>query len=126
MEYNGKGHSGQIDNGEWLVEGARFNSPSAAAGGVTRTRAGKTPSLDGWIYWQSDLVTPGGFPSTRCAASRPKTWREQELTPTADVPAAHGVITTGAASSEFVVPAYYGITGNMRQRTVQAASPAPC
>lgn len=52
MEYNGKGHSGQIDNGEWLVEGSRFNSPSAAAGGVARTRAGKPPSLDGWGYWQ--------------------------------------------------------------------------
>ena len=52
MEYNGKRHSGQIDNGEWLVEGAKFNSPSAAAGGVARTRSGKTPSLDGWIYWQ--------------------------------------------------------------------------
>src|SRR6266851_4257571 len=78
MEYNGKGHSGQIDNGEWLVEGARFNSPSAAAGGVTRTRAGKTPSLDGWIYRQrvrrSSLLwhhreyaaayRPSRFPST--------------------------------------------------------------
>jgi hypothetical protein len=51
MEYNGKGHVGQIDNGEWLVEGTHFNSPSAAAGGVARTRAGKPPSLDGWVYW---------------------------------------------------------------------------
>jgi hypothetical protein len=52
MKYNGKGHNGQIDNGEWLVEGSRFSSPSAAAGGVARTRSGKSPSLDGWIYWQ--------------------------------------------------------------------------
>lgn len=53
MEYNGKGHAGRIDNGEWLVEGARYNSPSAAAGGVARTRAGTSPSLDGWIYWEA-------------------------------------------------------------------------
>ncbi len=57
MEYNGKSHAGQIDNGEWLVEGARFSSPSAAAGGVARTRAGKSPSLDGWGYWQ--IKRPG-------------------------------------------------------------------
>ena len=52
MEYNGKGHSGQIENGEWQIEGVRFNSPSAAAGGVARTRAGTPASLDGWAYWQ--------------------------------------------------------------------------
>jgi len=52
MEYNGKEHTGQIDNGEWLVEGTRYNSPSAAADGVSRTRAGTSPSLNGWIYWQ--------------------------------------------------------------------------
>ena len=52
MDYNGTEHAGHIDNGEWLVEGARFKSPSAAAGGVARTRSGKAPSLDGWNYWQ--------------------------------------------------------------------------
>ena len=52
MEYNGKGLTGHIDNGEWLVEGARFNSPSAAAGGVARTRSGAPASLGGWNYWQ--------------------------------------------------------------------------
>ena len=52
LEYNGIVHSGRIENGQWIVEGKRFNSPSAAAGGVARTRAGKATSLDGWIYWQ--------------------------------------------------------------------------
>ena len=57
MEYNGKKYFGRIDDGEWLVEGKRFRSPSAAAGGVALTKAGKHPSLDGWIYWE--LKRPG-------------------------------------------------------------------
>jgi hypothetical protein len=57
MEYNGREHSGHIDNGEWLLEGSRFKSPSAAAGGVAKTRSGNSPSLDGWIYWQ--IKRPG-------------------------------------------------------------------
>ena len=51
MGYNGKPHSGRIDEGEWLIEGKRFGSPSAAAGGVARTKSGSKPSLDGWKYW---------------------------------------------------------------------------
>jgi hypothetical protein len=51
MEYNGKQHIGEIDNGEWLVEGIRYRSPSAAAGGAARTKNGSKPSLDGWKYW---------------------------------------------------------------------------
>jgi len=53
MEYNGRVHSGRIDNGSWLVEGKTFKSPSAAAGGVGLTKDGRHPSLDGWIYWQA-------------------------------------------------------------------------
>jgi hypothetical protein len=52
MQYNGTSYSGRIDNGEWLVEGSRFKSVSAAAGGVAKTRSGTSPSLDGWVYWQ--------------------------------------------------------------------------
>lgn len=51
MDYNGKRHTGRIHNGTWLVEGKRFTSPSAAAGGVALTKDGRHPSLDGWIYW---------------------------------------------------------------------------
>ncbi len=53
MKYNGRLHSGQIDNGDWLVEGERYNSPSAAAGGVGRTKKGGKTSLDGWLYWEA-------------------------------------------------------------------------
>ena len=41
-----------IQNSTWVVEGMKFNSPSAAAGGVAQTKDGKRPSLDGWRYWQ--------------------------------------------------------------------------
>jgi hypothetical protein len=57
MKYNGKQHFGEINNGEWLVEGKRYRSPSAAAGGVAITKSGAHPSLDGWIYW--DVKRPG-------------------------------------------------------------------
>ncbi len=53
MKYNGKQHFGQIDDGEWAVEGKRFRSPSAAAGGVALTKSGRKTSLDGWIYWEA-------------------------------------------------------------------------
>ncbi|MFI5021411.1 MAG: hypothetical protein ACHQRJ_07140 [Alphaproteobacteria bacterium] len=58
MDYNGKTHFGEINNGEWHVEGGIYRSPSAAAGGVAKTKTGKRPSLDGWIYWWAKL--PGG------------------------------------------------------------------
>lgn len=51
MDYNGRTHEGEILDGSWLVEGERFSSPSAAAGGVARTKGGKRTNLDGWIYW---------------------------------------------------------------------------
>lgn len=55
MEYNGRVHTGRIEDGRWMVEGRSFNSPSAAAGGGATTKNGKHPSLDGWIYWQARL-----------------------------------------------------------------------
>ena len=51
MEYNGRRYAGTISDGEWLVEGQRFKSPSAAAGGVAVTKDGKHTRLDGWNYW---------------------------------------------------------------------------
>ncbi|WP_133254306.1 hypothetical protein [Phenylobacterium deserti] len=55
MSYSGRSHRGEIDGGTWLVEGQRFRSPSGAASGVARTRSGKHPRLDGWIYWEALL-----------------------------------------------------------------------
>jgi hypothetical protein len=52
MHYRGEEHLGAIENGEWVIEGQRFSSPSAAAGGVAVTKKGTQPSLDGWTYWQ--------------------------------------------------------------------------
>ncbi|WP_353642927.1 hypothetical protein [Mesorhizobium sp. WSM2239] len=52
MEYRGREHRGVIENSAWVVEGQRFNSPSAAAGAVAITKSGGRPSLDGWKYWQ--------------------------------------------------------------------------
>lgn len=52
MQYNGHQHAGEIKEGEWFVGGQRFSSPSAAAGGAAKTKAGTKPSLDGWIYWE--------------------------------------------------------------------------
>lgn len=53
MDYNGRQYIGRIDDGEWVVEGQRFKSPSAAAGGVAVTKSGKHTNLDGWNYWQA-------------------------------------------------------------------------
>ncbi|MGL4313031.1 MAG: hypothetical protein ACRCSO_03490 [Sphingomonas sp.] len=55
MSYNGKVHVGEIADGSWVVEGKVFNSPSAAAGGVARTKKGQPVSLDGWSYWEAQL-----------------------------------------------------------------------
>ena len=52
MEYNGKVHSGVIENGVWSVEGTESASPSDAAASVARTKEGSKPSLNGWNYWQ--------------------------------------------------------------------------
>ena len=51
MDYNGRTHEGEVVDGSWLVEGERYSSPSAAAGGTARTKGGKRTNLDGWIYW---------------------------------------------------------------------------
>lgn len=69
MRHNGRQYSGIIDNGEWLVEGKRFNSPSAAAGGVALTRDGKSTQLDGWIYWY--CKRPGDIDWTSIKQLRP-------------------------------------------------------
>jgi hypothetical protein len=60
MEYNGRVHIGEIRDGQWLVEGKSFASPSGAAGGVATTKSGKRANLDGWEYWQ---VKPPAAPT---------------------------------------------------------------
>jgi hypothetical protein len=52
MSYNGQTHSGEIIQGAWHVGGAIYRTPSAAAGGVARSKKGSPVSLDGWGYWE--------------------------------------------------------------------------
>lgn len=68
MDYNGRAHEGEINDGSWLVEGERFASPSAAAGGVARTKDGKRTNLDGWVYWWALL--PGNENWVKLSAMR--------------------------------------------------------
>jgi len=49
MSYNGKTYNGAIESGTWLVNGARYVSPSAAASALAGV------SLNGWIYWEAQL-----------------------------------------------------------------------
>ncbi len=49
MSYNGKTYTGGIESGTWLVNGARYVSPSAAASALAGV------SLNGWIYWEAQL-----------------------------------------------------------------------
>ena len=63
MSYNGQTHTGEITQGAWHVGGAIYRTPSAAAGGVARSKKGASVSLDGWGYWEvkkpdSDRWTP--------------------------------------------------------------------
>lgn len=52
MSYNGQTHAGEIVQGAWHVGGAIYRTPSAAAGGVARSKKGAPVSLDGWGYWE--------------------------------------------------------------------------
>lgn len=52
MSYNGQTHSGEVVQGAWHVGGAIYRTPSAAAGGVARSKKGAPVSLDGWGYWE--------------------------------------------------------------------------
>ena len=52
MSYNGQAHNGEIVQGAWHIGGAIYRTPSAAAGGVARSKKGAQVSLDGWEYWE--------------------------------------------------------------------------
>lgn len=51
MQYNGRQYNGAVENGQWVVEGERFSTPSGAASRVAVTKNGNHTSLDGWAYW---------------------------------------------------------------------------
>ena len=54
MQYNGCQYTGTVENGEWVVEGERFKTPSGAASHVAVTKDGNRTNLDGWIYWYAN------------------------------------------------------------------------
>jgi hypothetical protein len=45
-------YTGVISNGNWLVEGKMFDTPSGAASGVAITGRGKRTRLNGWDLWE--------------------------------------------------------------------------
>lgn len=51
MRFYGKIHEGVIDNGCWLVDGNRYNSPSGAAGYIAEANGGQR-YINGRRYWQ--------------------------------------------------------------------------
>lgn len=53
MSYNRKGYCGEVDNGEWLVNGKPFIDPSPAAKEVARTKTGEPAHVSGWKYWEA-------------------------------------------------------------------------
>ncbi|NVE93695.1 hypothetical protein [Altererythrobacter lutimaris] len=55
MEYNGSVKRAFISKGKWKTPRGIFNGPSPAAAAVATTKDGKTPTLNGWIYWRAKL-----------------------------------------------------------------------
>jgi hypothetical protein len=52
MKYGRHTYEGQILDGQWIIDGQVYDSPSGAAIGVARTKKGTTTHLNGWRYWQ--------------------------------------------------------------------------
>lgn len=56
MIHRGREYTGVVDDGRWLVEGERFDSPTGATGVATK-RDGSPAHVDGWNYWRA--MRPG-------------------------------------------------------------------
>lgn len=52
MEYAGQAVRGTIQDGQWMIDGHAYRSPSDAAGSSVVTKDGSHPSLNGWNYWE--------------------------------------------------------------------------
>lgn len=44
---------GEIVDGQWIVGGRKFDSPSGAASELALTKRGKKTRLNGWNYWEA-------------------------------------------------------------------------
>ena len=51
MTYSGTEHCGMVVDGKWKFGDDFYNTPSGAASGVARTKAGDKTSLNGWKHW---------------------------------------------------------------------------
>jgi hypothetical protein len=69
MSYNGRQYEGEIVEGNWVIAGKSFSSPSGAASGIAVTKRGKKTRLDGWTYWE--VQAPGDNGWTPLKALRP-------------------------------------------------------
>jgi hypothetical protein len=55
MTYGQQLIEGEIRDGKWVCDGRSFDTPSAAASALARTKEGSTTSLNGWNYWEAKL-----------------------------------------------------------------------
>lgn len=51
MTYNKRTYEGEVVDGQWMLEGRSFGSPSGAASALAVTKRGAKTKLDGWTYW---------------------------------------------------------------------------
>ena len=54
MTYNRRAYEGQIADGQWMVEGKTYTTPSGAMS-VARTKKGRQTPLNGWDYWSAKI-----------------------------------------------------------------------
>jgi hypothetical protein len=50
--YGGRTVEGEVRDGAWLVNGAAYNSPSAALIANVQTKDGSPVNLNGWRHWE--------------------------------------------------------------------------
>ena len=50
--YGGRTVEGEVKDGAWLVNGAAYNSPSAALIANVQTKDGSPVNLNGWRHWE--------------------------------------------------------------------------
>ena len=45
-------YQGRFEDGYLVVDGQKFSALSTAASTLAKTKDGKSPSLNGWLYWE--------------------------------------------------------------------------
>lgn len=52
LSYSGQTLTGEILDGDWVVNGKTYNSPSMAMVDNVVTKSGKKTNINGWNHWQ--------------------------------------------------------------------------